>query len=659
MNGPNKSSKSALRTETVVLTDPAIPRARKFMLTTAAQVTATTLETSRITVFIGPVETSVADTNAHRHGIVCVKPLAGQTQATALSKDKIMKELKLLGLEPVTYLQPCKDLRACVEYAFKANVSLVPEELAVQINLNKHSVRNKEFLEAQAQKIIEGFDEKPTFNEFKQKLISSNFTFPEQLIKRAYEHMTFKKENRFEKTFERIKRSTALPPMPPTLGSKLFFKITKKFGNIKWGEANLDHFDLQIALLCLAIEARDHTKKEIEISPHICLTGSAGKGKTLLGKMLYPTSIASLMTNDSQGVGQLQLGPKRKMFKMDDLPAAILRDHKIAASIKSMYHNDWSAKIHGSKENNKAAAVFITTNEADPLLKLSDISDLKAIERRFVTANVSELEKAPKIDRLYSVNRSVSDEIVIEILRTINSKLHTRDCHKDLQVAKDYVAAFAQAILLDEQRLHQDGNPDVGASHIEGSSVPHRGAASGETSGTHHTPIPAQPDSRNSPPFHAGRNGSCHRTKKRRRRTTTTQSGTTDVLPKKKARTSSEETEGNNGITIEFEELTQEDMDPNHSAVSGVLPTTEDNNRKFPLLMSALALRHETANIQHGEGMDDQHINEMASLPRDGNIPVQEPDILATAIASTIGEPTSDEELLAFAAEIELGDKFL
>ena len=452
MNGQDKSSTNAMRTETIIMTDPSIPRARKWMLTTAAQPTQTTLKTSRIAVYLGPVETSVADINAHRHGIACVQLLEGQAQATALSKDKIMKELKLLGLEPVTYLQPCKDFRACVEYAFKADSSLLPEELAKQLGLNKHQPKNKEFLEIQAQKIIGEFDEKPTFNEFKQKLINSNFTFPEQLIKRAYEHMTFKKENRFEKTFERIKRSTALPPMPAKLGAKLFKKITKKFGNIKWGEQNLNHFDLQIALLCLAIEARDHTKKEIEISPHICLTGSAGKGKTLLGKMLYPTSIASLMTNDSQGVGQLQLGSKRKMFKMDDLPAAILRDHKIAASIKSMYHSDWSAKIHGSKENNKAAAVFITTNEADPLLKLSDVSDLKAIERRFVVANISELEKAPTIDRLYSVNRSVSDDIIIQILKNINSKLHTQECHKSLEVARQYVAAFAQAILLEEKK---------------------------------------------------------------------------------------------------------------------------------------------------------------------------------------------------------------
>jgi len=213
----------------VVLTDPSLRRARKWMLTTAnpsqAPATPTIPSTSRIDVYLGPVETSVGDTNAHQHGIACVRQLEGQAQATALSKEKIMKELKLLGLEPVTYLQPCKDFRACVEYAFKADFSLVPEELAKQLGLNKLQPKNKEFLEIQAQKIIGQFDEKPTFNEFKQKLINSNFTFPEQLIKRAYEHMKFNKENRFEKTFERIRRSTALPPMPAKLGAKLFRKI--------------------------------------------------------------------------------------------------------------------------------------------------------------------------------------------------------------------------------------------------------------------------------------------------------------------------------------------------------------------------------------------------------------------------------------------------
>jgi len=653
MSGPSKYTNNVTRTETIVLTDPSIQRARKWMLTTANPTiapTPTILSTSRIEVFLGPVETSVADTNAHQHGIVSVKQLDGQAQATALSKEKIMKELRLLGLEPVTYLQPCKDFRACVEYAFKADVSLIPDELAKQLNLNKHTVRAKEFLERQAQKIIEEFDEKPTFNEFKQKLIGSNFTFPEQLIKRAYEHMEFKKENRFVKTFERIKRSTALPSMPADLGAKLFFKITKKFGNIKWGESNLKHFDLQIALLCLAIEARDHTKKEIEISPHICLTGSAGKGKTLLGKMLYPTSIASLMTNDSQGVGQLQLGPKRKMFKMDDLPAAILRDHKIAASIKSMYHNDWSAKIHGSKENNKAAAVFITTNEADPLLKLSDVSDLKAIERRFIIGSISELEKAPKIDRLYSVNRTTSDDIIIEILRRINSKLHTHECHKNLQVAKDYVIAFAQAILLDEER--RERTPDEGSSHIEGGSVPHRGATSGETSVTdRQLPIGAQPDSRDSAALQSPRNNTSGAAKKRKRTRKETEKGTVNLLPKKKARTSGQKDKGVKRTPIVYEDISENELDTDNKSTGGILRTSNQNAGAPGVLLS---LKNEHTVRPSPERMEGDNKHEVASIQMDGPVSVPTIDILAEAIASTI-QPTSDDEMLAFAAEIELG----
>jgi len=422
----------------------------------------------------------------------------------------------------------------------------------------------------------------------------------------------------------------------------------------------LNHFDLQIALLCLAIEARDHTKKEIEISPHICLTGSAGKGKTLLGKMLYPTSIASLMTNDSQGVGQLQLGPKRKMFKMDDLPAAILRDHKIAASIKSMYHNDWSAKIHGSKENNKAAAVFITTNEADPLLKLSDISDLKAIERRFIIGSVSELEKAPKIERLYSVNRTTSDDIIIEILRRINSKLHTHDCHKDLQVAKEYVSAFAQAILLEEQRT--EGSPDEGSSHIEGGSVPHRGATSGTTSDSAGPPLPTtELHIRDSTPPQPIGSGSSRPTSKRKRRAEKVKSRATDILPKKKIKLSIKKAPRKQRTPIEYEDITDDDLDPNHRPDGGVLPSTDQPVGETPTLLSALSVRNEHPVRSPSPRMDDRPRDEMATVLSDGNLPIEPIDILAEAISTTIGEPsgTTDDELLAFAAEIELGGTIL
>jgi len=438
--------------------------------------------------------------------------------------------------------------------------------------------------------------------------------------------------------------------MPPKLGAKLFRKITKKFGNIKWGEHNLNHFDLQIALLCLAIEARDHTKKQIEISPHICLTGSAGKGKTLLGKMLYPTSIASLMTNDSQGVGQLQLGPKRKMFKMDDLPAAILRDHKIAASIKSMYHNDWSAKIHGSKENNNAAAVFITTNEADPLLKLSDVSDLKAIERRFVVANISELEKAPVIDRLYSVNRSVSDDIIIEILRDINTKLHTRDCHKSLQVAKDYVCAFAQAILLDEERA-----PDEGSSHIEGGSVPHRGATSGETSDTNRQlPNGAESHPRDSTALQSPRNSTSGTAKKRKHTRKESEEGTVNLLPKKKARTSRKKDKRVKRTADMYEDITEDELDTNNKSAAGILRTSSENAGTPGILMSALSFKNEHSVRPSSQRMESDNQHEMATVQMDGPVSVPTVDILAEAVASTI-QPTSDDEMLAFAAEIELG----
>ena len=296
---------------------------------------------------------------------------------------------------------------------------------------------------------------------------------------------------------------------------------------------------------------------------------------------------------------------------------------------------------------------FITTNESDPLLKLSDISDLKAIERRFIIGSISELEKAPTIDRLYSVNRAVSDEIIIEILRHINSKLHTHDCHSSLHVAKEYVSAFAQAILLEEER-QSDG---VGASHIEGGSVPHRGAASsegGDSAGPSRTGKELAPG--DTSPLHVDRNGSRRRANKRKRTSKKTESAATGILPEKKARVSSEEAPRKQRAPLVYEELSQDDVDPNDRPNGGVLREPTENSGKQTILVSALSLQHGNSDAHSGSRMDCGRRDEVAPLLGDRSLTVPAGgDIVAAALSTALAEPTSDEELLAFAAEIELG----
>jgi len=104
-----------------------------------------------------------------------------------------------------------------------------------------------------------------------------------------------------------------------------------------------------------------------------------------------------------------------------------------------------------------------------------------------------------------------------------------------LKDAQEYVKAFSQAILLDEQRQEDGNSGGEGASHIEGGSVPHRGAAPSEESDS------AGPSRRREEPalghpttLHVDRDGPRRETKKRKRRPKEPQSGATSVLPKKR-----------------------------------------------------------------------------------------------------------------------------
>jgi len=76
------------------------------------------------------------------------------------------------------------------------------------------------------------------------------------------------------------------------------------------------------------------------------------------------------------------------------------------------------------------------------------------------------------------------------------------------------------------------------------------------------------------------------------------------------------------------------------------------------VLMSALVVPHEDNVRIPSKRMDDRHRNQVDPVLVDGSVPVPGTNILATAFAETIGEPTgtTDDELLQFAAEIELGE---
>ena len=101
-----------------------------------------------------------------------------------------------------------------------------------------------------------------------------------------------------------------------------------------WDSEELTPWDCIVALTAAALEAQDPNMSGIQFSPHFILHGSAGKGKTLLEQLLFPPDIASVMTNDSQGVGQMALRFKHKVLKIDDAGPAFFNNTALTAAVK-------------------------------------------------------------------------------------------------------------------------------------------------------------------------------------------------------------------------------------------------------------------------------------------------------------------------------------
>jgi len=149
-----------------------------------------------------------------------------------------------------------------------------------------------------------------------------------------------------------------------------------------------------------------------------------------------------------------------------------------------------------------------------------------------------------------------------------------------LQVAKEYVCAFAQAILLEEER---EGTPDVGASQIEGGSVPHRGAALGEASDS---AGPRQnndeSDSTNSSTHNSAGVSSSRRAKKRRRAPKEVKGGATVVLSEEAPGVPSAKTPRKQPAPLVYENLTEDELESNNPthATKLRISTKPDGERK-------------------------------------------------------------------------------
>lgn len=162
----------------------------------------------------------------------------------------------------------------------------------------------------------------------------------------------------------------------------LIWQIVNSADSFKWGRQRLNKREAMTVLIWLTIEAR---RSRIEFSPHVIFKGQAGAGKTLLAKLLWPSSITSTLPMDEQGVGQMEMGTGHVVLKVDDAGEALWDNNKIMSTLYSMFHNEWSAKTHGWKQKNSETMAIITTNEENPIEKIAMTYDMqRAIRRHMV-----------------------------------------------------------------------------------------------------------------------------------------------------------------------------------------------------------------------------------------------------------------------------------
>ena len=185
--------------------------------------------------------------------------------------------------------------------------------------------------------------------------------------------------------------------------------------DISWGDEKLIQFDFVVTFTAAVLEAQDEEMPEIQFSPHFMLHGVPGRGKTLLGKFLFPPDVASMPPNDAGVVEQMDLCFGHKVLKIDGAGTAFFNNPALTSAIKFMYHNTWSTKTHGDRQGNDATMVVITTNLDNPIERLAGSETDKAFQCRFIQAEWEENSQTLGTGIHKEITSNLCQDIVLKL----------------------------------------------------------------------------------------------------------------------------------------------------------------------------------------------------------------------------------------------------
>ena len=338
------------------MTTTSVQRSRRWAFTLASVDVEEKIELSNATLYIGPTEKDAWGV-LHRHGVALGKQLENGREAS-IGKLSLLKQMEKLGLK-VTYLASIRSMANYISYAYKGGE--IPEELRPIIKNTVKGSRATNYFQDLAKEVASEFQDKPSANLFKQRILEKCFAYPQALLKRAYEQCDFGEESRLQRKIR--KRTKALEPEPFTTEElrAAFWRITENIETAMWNGRSLSIFQVRVIMISAAMEARSRVDG-MQLAPHFIVKGEAGSGKTFLGNLLFTTKEASTLTTDSEGVGQLTLRIGHKVLKVDDAGQTTLTSKRMVDTFKTCYQNNWSAKEHGCRQDNTSTCIWITTN---------------------------------------------------------------------------------------------------------------------------------------------------------------------------------------------------------------------------------------------------------------------------------------------------------
>nr|XP_039269095.1 uncharacterized protein LOC120344078 [Styela clava] len=310
--------------------------------------------------------------------------IVGNISGGADSSHRKNAIVKLLREWSITlhndYLQPTRNKVQYVRYMYKTAEFNIPESLKAFINADSKDVKRS--IDHRVLEIRKRFQSKPS-EQIWEKTLLEEFGIAginEITIRRSYRNWPTTTNNSLKHLMKTMTKNED-PPMKGTRAYGILKSILSNAAESLYGGKLLSKIELEAYLLYAALEAR-HGK--IMLSPHFLFEGQAGAGKSLVAKLLFPKEIAMIMVNDSKGVGQFELHGQQVAIRVDEAGEHFWGSPEILATIYTMFHNEWSAKVHSTRKDQNATLAFITTNDEDALSHIVGVADEDGAKRRFL-----------------------------------------------------------------------------------------------------------------------------------------------------------------------------------------------------------------------------------------------------------------------------------